>query len=630
MVAWFIVAIITIGLFAAISLNGVGLVSNAQNAGQRAETVRRINAVMTALQAQAAAPRGDGIVYAPAGTFGSSEYNLPANLLPIGITTFGRKFTYCPMGLALGAQNATVSYAGGSYPIETAEMNGKGYVISGRLPTTAASDVNVIGFVLAQITPEGTLPGCGDIVRDGDAYTAPNGIVRALRRDSTANVDAVRSNGGGVWYVSPDGNGSGQSPGTPGSAAAAMAAYRSSLGGTFTIVFAAGSYSVSGNPLDQTVTAMEQKKENSSLILKGTGTAALSLGTSINVPGSLEMSNLNVEGMTIFASSGHYTRAVNSSLGPLVAMSRSRFILPGTNTVRGIASARAAINQLSGSSVLVPSATLTVYYVANAPAWYVENGGSTTVTTSNVYFAPSTGMGNQDKLVVTESNSAMVLKSSTMNFGGPSTFPVYLAGRMTAYSTTFNYNAATYVGVQTVGAEEVNLHDVTIRGSSPPAYGISALGTSNVTGYGNVYSTNRCWYRHEGSVFRYSPVGIQGATSTVTPDEPLPGMSPQPTAAEVRRYQGAVSRNTAKTILRTQLNPTAGTFTCQQSAPPINTYCAAEGGYCNGMNAYSLVIYGAGSTFNQRYVAPEEGTPCDNATFGDPAVGIGKSCYYQQ
>jgi hypothetical protein len=57
--------------------------------------------------------------------------------------------------------------------------------------------------------------------------------------------------------------------------------------------------------------------------------------------------------------------------------------------------------------------------------------------------------------------------------------------------------------------------------------------------------------------------------------------------------------------------------------PPGYTLCATEGGTCTPSGT-QVVAFGAGS---YAYRAVSGATPCTNATFGDPATGVLKSCY---
>ncbi len=57
------------------------------------------------------------------------------------------------------------------------------------------------------------------------------------------------------------------------------------------------------------------------------------------------------------------------------------------------------------------------------------------------------------------------------------------------------------------------------------------------------------------------------------------------------------------------------------------TACASEGGICSGFSGVKEVWFGVNKTWN--LVQATSGVGCDNATFGDPAPGTAKSCFYQ-
>lgn len=640
MVAWFLTAILTVGLFAYISLTGVSIVSNTQNSAQRSEAVRRLDMVVQGIQSQSAAPLADGVVYAPAGTFRNGLYGLPSALLPVGVTAFGSKFVYCPMGNTLDTANDNVTFNGGSYGIRTVELNDLNYVVTGRAATTAAADPNVIAFVIAPISGEAAMPGCNDVVRNGEAYTAQNGIVRAVRRSTVTDVDAVRADSGNTWYVTADGRGSGQSPSNPASLATALAAYRSSLGGSFNIVLGGGTYSSGETLLDQSTIAIASKKDSSALILSSATAATIRIAGAINVPSNLELKNVDLTGTPVYAETGRYLRSTNSSLGPVIAKSRSRVIFAGNNVIRGFQGATASLYQQAGSALSQTGGTLTLSYVNTVPAWRLEAGSSSLITSATLVLNPAdstAAVNTQSVLVASDQNSQMVFKSAFVNSNGPSSYPMYIAGRLSAHTTNFTMNAPTLVGIQGIQGARIDLPDVTIQGSRPVQYAISSVGGSSVTGWGNLYAANRCWYKGEGSLFRYSNVGYQGMSSVVTTAEEPQPMDPQPTTLQVRRYQAAVGRNAERTGLNSTLvtpktGPGTNGFVCQAAQAPTYQLCAGEGGDCVmsdkvGTNQVTAVRYGAGNSWITKMVGPE-GIPCTNAVWTDPLVGTVKTCQY--
>jgi hypothetical protein len=61
------------------------------------------------------------------------------------------------------------------------------------------------------------------------------------------------------------------------------------------------------------------------------------------------------------------------------------------------------------------------------------------------------------------------------------------------------------------------------------------------------------------------------------------------------------------------------------SVAPSGSFCASENAYCS-FQGEGIVQYGGAGLFVSKLIS--NGTSCDNATFGDPAPGNGKSCYF--
>jgi len=62
------------------------------------------------------------------------------------------------------------------------------------------------------------------------------------------------------------------------------------------------------------------------------------------------------------------------------------------------------------------------------------------------------------------------------------------------------------------------------------------------------------------------------------------------------------------------------------SGPVGYLYCASENQTCS-FSGVGVVAFGANGSFNYQTIA--SGTPCNDAVFGDPDVGVAKACYYQ-
>ncbi len=66
------------------------------------------------------------------------------------------------------------------------------------------------------------------------------------------------------------------------------------------------------------------------------------------------------------------------------------------------------------------------------------------------------------------------------------------------------------------------------------------------------------------------------------------------------------------------------------SAPTGFTACANEGGNCKVTQGTGLVAYGARGVWHYREVGVGQSVDCTNAVFGDPLVGVVKTCSVQQ
>jgi Flp pilus assembly pilin Flp len=82
------------------------------------------------------------------------------------------------------------------------------------------------------------------------------------------------------------------------------------------------------------------------------------------------------------------------------------------------------------------------------------------------------------------------------------------------------------------------------------------------------------------------------------------------------------------TFTNTPVIPTATNtlFVPSFTPTPDWIFCANEGGLCSFSGPMEVRYGESGSYF---YLVLTDGTPCTNAVFGDPIVGVGKHCYYR-
>jgi hypothetical protein len=639
MVAWFVIAIGTVALFAYIAIAGVTAVDTTGTNVSRAETIRRIDAVVATLSKRAASPRADGVVMIPAGVASTNSYLLPTDLQQVGRTSFGALFQYCPMGITLQDQNDTVnSPAGGAYGIQTVSLNGSAYVASGRAPILPAGDQNIFGFVIAPVSPGATVAGCNQITASGDGYVAPNSIVRAIRRSTTTNEDLTRGADAGTWYVTQEGGGNGSSFSSPSTLAAALEAYRVSTGGRFIVRFGPGTYTVAGSPLDQTAVAIPAKRTGSSLSFVSSSGSVLNLGR-IYVPGDFEIRGMDARSNEIVSSEGHAVGVRNASVGPITLTGGSRLNIADNSAVFSNDANPATIQVLGGSTAQITN-SLDLYYSTGKAVVLTDAGSSLNITSSYVNVRPASqqaGSTKSDSAFIIKTGSKFTVKSSTIDLNMSNEWAIMLGGSMLSSDSFINYNAYTWVGLQTQPGASANFAAVTFAGAQPARYTFATQSASNIVGGGNLYSTQRCWYRGQSSIHRLSPVGVAGDNSSVTPDEPARPMNGLPTAQQAADYQASQARNAERAELRSRMTVGAG-FECKQAAPVTWVNCANNPGGIANENAYCtlpvdvgnvLVRYGINGTYNYRWSS--NGILCDNATFNpDPVPGVVKGCSYAQ
>src|SRR3546814_17866996 len=151
MVAWFIIAIATLAVFAFIAISGVQTVAMTTDAAGRIETVRRLDASVNALLARAAPANGDGVVYLPVGAANPAGqgYGLPSDLANIAPTPFGQRFVYCPFGAAGGSGTAATitSATAPNYQVAPRSHLDRDSFCGGRPPyPPLVAHTNFIGF----------------------------------------------------------------------------------------------------------------------------------------------------------------------------------------------------------------------------------------------------------------------------------------------------------------------------------------------------------------------------------------------------------------------------------------------------------------------------------------------------
>jgi hypothetical protein len=568
MVAWFIIAIATLAVFALIAINGVQTVSATTDGVGRVETVRRMEAAVTALTARTGSPNNSGSAMVLAGTTVNGVYGLPTELSSFASTPFGQRIVYCPFGVGeAGTDSAVVTQGSGStYTIQTkADQTGRVYVTDGRpnFPQVSVNQ-NLMAYLIAPRTKTSATPTCSSVrFNPGtNRFEAPDALVRPVIRSAASEDQRQQAGREVVYYVSPTGTGRGLAPNDPTSMYDAITYYRATLPQAMRIVMAGGNYVLPAQYMNATVGGFADKGNGGTLLIDGSGGAQLDFSgaSDIWVPGNLELRNITISSAVgVYAEQGHKLTLSNTSTG-FVWINNGGVLQASNVTITDIRLGWALyIND--GSSAVLNNA-IKIY--ARPGGNVVAAAGGSRIVAENAAITLGTTSGQYENGFYVEENTDMVFKSSSLTYlvGGLS--PVYVrGGRATFLNTSVTLNApASYVVIVQYGGT-LALNGSNLGLGTTPAYGIVDQGASGFSGgTTTVHASAGCWRSDSGNggVQFAQSVNVRNGSSRVTDDETPPGMSPTPTSAEVTANAAYNARNSQRAQLR---NTNTSTYTCQ-------------------------------------------------------------------
>lgn len=563
MVAWFIVAIGTIGLFAYVAVVGVQTTTTAADATSRAEIVRRTDAAVAAI-VQRVASGSDGSLYLPVGRVTNAGfYGLPVDMTEQGSTSFGLDMVYCPFGGGSSSTTGTQDVrmpSGSTYAVSTLALQDKQYVVAGRPAYTGvAANPNLMGFVISPLLRGSNPVGCDQITAAGTGFTAPNAIVRPILRDVMAEPARVDRGGGNAYYVSTQGGGNGTSPSSPGTLNNALAFWRSRQIADFHIYLAEGSYTIAPNTMTTTLAGYVEHPAGSKLALHGAGAdrvrIAFSSASRVLLDSDLVLDRVTMASEVV-ADGKHRVLLNQAATGKLTATNGSEIAVTGSATVSD-ADGNANVIDIVGSSELnIASATLNVNYSPAQTGINVTRGSKLSSLFSTLVFTPSSGVGHSTDIVVGEGSTAS-LRNGTMTFNGRADFSIYNLGTVNFGEMVLNYQSGGTTAMYLDYGSDTTLQQVTIGGSNLINSGIVERGAYRVRGSTVVINSRlagSCWRDADANsrLFAYASSGITNNDngSGVGADEPVPAMTAAPTADQVRAHQLAQTRNTERQQLR--------------------------------------------------------------------------------
>ncbi|AXK44119.1 hypothetical protein [Erythrobacter aureus] len=549
MVAWFLIAIATLIVFAFIAVSSVQTLAMASDAGGRIETVKRLETVASALISRAASPGNDGLIYLPVGENNptGAGYGLPSYLGFQTQTAFGQRFVYCPFGDA-GGTGTTLSIPnadGTSYSVATAAFEGRDYVVGGRPAYPGLTgQPNLIGFVMAPRSKLSAIPNCSDVVYNSTSrrFEAPDAIVRPLTRengiDESRTIDARRI----TFYVSPDGTGLGGSEADPTSFATAINFLKSRQPSSMEIKMASGNYGIAANELNMstfdndrgtklTITGVQ----NSTFIdLAGTGY--------VNIPGDVTMNNIIFDTDAWVVVREDASLSIKNFQAGVLQSAGKAVLRGGTNSFTRDTGTYAVMVQPGGEMFV--SGTVN-FANPSRYGFYVREGGELSLVNATVNFAGTTSSSYVHGIQALDGDVSVT--ASTLNFPNGTSHGIYMAGGdLTLRNSTMSFGGSSVSAVfLDRGAAFTMYASVLGAGTTLPNYGVRDIGARAVSGsVSEIYASN-CWF---GGLFSWSPSGTSGNTSDVTAAEPVPTLSASPTNTEVQAYVAANDNNTQRAL----------------------------------------------------------------------------------
>lgn len=570
MVAWFIIAIATLAVFAFIAVNGVQTVAATTDGVGRIETARRMDAAVSAIIARSGSPNNTGRMMVVAGATVDGVYGLPSELSMYATTPFGQRMVYCPFGdgESGSAAGAVPLGSGATYPIEIrADTSGRSYVTAGRPNLPQVSDnPNLMGYLIAPRTKTSPTPTCNSVRFNPGTrrFEAPDAFVRGIIRASSGEESRQQAGREIVYYVSPNGTGRGLAPNDPTTIYAAVTYYRANLPQAMRIVMSGGNHQLPAQYLNATQGGFADKGNAGTLVLEGQNGAQLDFAglSDIWVPGNLEIRNLFIStSVGVWAEQGHKVTLSNTQTGNLY-INNGGILQSNNATIVNSRGLTWAVDVNDGSSAVFNGA-LNITAAANQNNLRVAGTSKVVFEAANVSLASANSQTSIGLYV--EDNSDLNVRSSPISWNTRGEFPILLHGRYSSSNSNVFMNVKSPRLIEIQRGGYLSLTDGTFGMNVAPDWGITDVGASGVTGGATIRASAVCWHNAgnpSGTQFMMSQDGTaNGSSSAVTNNEGIQGMSPNPTSTEVQANSDAMSRNTLRQQLR---NTNTSTFACQK------------------------------------------------------------------
>lgn len=555
MVAWFIIAITTLAVFAFIAVNGVSNVSTATDAVGRVEVARKLDAAVTALLARSASPNDTGSSYLLAGTVINGVYTLPVELSSLASTPFGQQIVYCPFGgLESGTASTVTSANTTSYAIQTAQKGGRSYVIGGRpsYPGVAANP-NLMGWLMAPRTKTSQPPSCNEVRFNPNTgkFEASDAIVRPIIREGGSRETRDALSREVAFFVSQTGNGNGLTAADPASFTTALDYYRTRQPSSMTIQMANGFYIL---PTGMLSLDGVDRGVSGSLTIRGSGSTYIDqqARAAISVPGALKLENLIFDTDTILtASSGNRVETTNVTVGGLIVTGGAK--ATATNLTVNFIGPDSAPIVVQQNGELDMMGTNVIGGINGGSGIVLITGGQAQLQGTYTY-RMSSGSGSFSMANVIQAGTNMTLRGAAIYFANPANQAFSIAGDFSSHDSNIQFaSAGTYAGFVGHQGGRINLSNGSMIGSAP-SYGIIDLSASYISGETfTLRGATRCWFSdpaYKATLFTESDTGTAGKTSSVLTDATVPVMNDPPTRAQIEAYSTATKTNARRAALR--------------------------------------------------------------------------------
>jgi hypothetical protein len=560
MVAWFIIAIATLAVFAFIAINGVQTVASTTDGVGRVETARRLDAAANALIARAGSPSNTGKYFVMAGTTVDSVYGLPPELSSYAYTPFGQRIVYCPFGDGESGSSAGAVPSGGgaTYPIETkADSTGRVFVTAGRPNFPQVSDnPNLMGYLVAPRTKTSATPTCSSVRFNTvtKRFEAPDAFVRPIIKSATGEDARDAAAREVVFYVTPSGSGRGLAPNDSTNLQTALTYYKTRQPSNMRIILADGTYQLQAGTLGRMYGGFANTGAKSNLsIINGNDNAYIDQSSIawINVPGNLYLRGLTLDSDSYLMADDGNTITTQSTTVGLVRVTGGGQFNMSDGAINAPPSDWGILTWGGGKTRLAGNIRVNLGGATKRYGIYTAGGGLTSVEGANLTYNI---LGGADWAFQIAPNGQLELRNAVITFNGTMTYGIGVVGGDVSMigSNVLYSDSSSYSAVYLSGGGSLYMSDGVIGSASArPRYGIVDDGSRFLGGNTPINANYQCWTNNYSPQLIYSGNGYaNGTSSVVTGDETVPGMSAAPTSAEVKAYTEAQARNQQRAMVR--------------------------------------------------------------------------------